>query len=210
MYSSYIIFFYRFSWQILVLITCCGGLTLASHKVPTSSHKLLYHSPSSGQGKGNTTKCSWLNIKTGWGRSLIHYWHGQNTWPGKIDLIICWSKVRSEKWEVKRNLKKRFLPSRPFFSYLTSFTIFFTSFSSSSTVWQKMGFTVSSFNVSLLLLPPNTLPLPQHWVFPMGDRPSQIAPGWILATNCSCLWTSCPHHHLVSARNLLHHGQHAT
>lgn len=88
---------------MLVLIACCGGLTLASHKVST---RLLYHSPSSGPGKGNMTKCSWVNIKTGQGE-ITHpllSWAKQSR-PGEIDLINCQSKVRAGRWEVKTNLK---------------------------------------------------------------------------------------------------------
>lgn len=187
-------FFYRLIWKILVLIAFCDGLTLASHKVPT---KLLYYSPSSGKRKGNMTKCSWLNIKTWQGeQSLIHYCHGQNSRPRKTDLINCNSKVRAGKWEVKTYLKA-FSSHSSFLICLTSLKIFFTSFPLSSTGDRKWGSWSVHLMFSLLLLPPTTISLPQHGVSPMGDSPLQIAPRWMLATNCNSPWTSCPHHHLV-------------
>jgi len=51
-----------------------GGLTLARCQVPT---KPLYHSPAHlDRGIKNTTKGSWVKIRTG--RSLSNYRHGQN------------------------------------------------------------------------------------------------------------------------------------
>ena len=74
----------------------CDRLTLVGCQVPT---KPLYHSPSSTeQGRENTMKDSWVEIRTG--RSLSTYSHGQN----RLD----WGKLinQSNQSRIMRNKNK--------------------------------------------------------------------------------------------------------
>jgi len=101
----------------------CGGLTLAGCQVPTKATLSLLSSV--GQGRGNITKGSQVEIRTGRDHSPVTITGKTDSAWGKINLIYYQS---NQSWKMRnKNKSYKHLPHNPpFFPGSASLLIFST------------------------------------------------------------------------------------